>query len=281
MAAAGRGELIVCCCAHRKEDTAFLALLGGVARLVPGSLIEFREGISKTVTEIRRATVLVLEDGVFDDGGPDRAVLFVASLESTVLFLCKGTALLAARLFKDGAAVGKGRAHFAGEVCLCVGVVLLVRVGEVGAKAVGCELENRGEGGTPSPILEVDGGAIVECELGVLEDGFPIANAPLKRGEGGRRREERTHGVAPSDEHLGLLLGPLFALFLLLDDEAAVVCDFAKLALAFWHGRGQGEAGVVAKGARGDETGGRGEGERDATLLEGGRGRGGHGSETR
>ena len=63
MAAAGRGELIVCCCAHRKEDTVVIALLGGVVRLVPGSLIEFSEGISKTVTEIRRVTVLLLGMG--------------------------------------------------------------------------------------------------------------------------------------------------------------------------------------------------------------------------
>lgn len=105
MATARTGELIVRCCAHRKEDTAFLALLGRIARLVSCSLIEFREGISKTVTEIRRATVLLLEDRVFDDSSPDRAVLLVASFESTVLFFGKRPALLAARLFEDGTAV--------------------------------------------------------------------------------------------------------------------------------------------------------------------------------
>ena len=71
------------------KDTAILALLGGVARLVPGNLIEFRKGISKTVTEIRRVMVLLLEDGAFDDGSPDRAVLLVASFESTVFLKMK------------------------------------------------------------------------------------------------------------------------------------------------------------------------------------------------
>ena len=75
-------------------------LLRAVVRLVPGSLIEFSEGISKTVTEIRQVTVLLLEDGAFDDGSPDRAVLLVASFENTVFFFGKGTTLLAGCLSK-------------------------------------------------------------------------------------------------------------------------------------------------------------------------------------
>lgn len=83
-----------------------------------------------------------------------------------------------------------------------------------------------------------------------------------------------TYRVAAVDEHLGLLLGPLFAL-LLLDDEAVVcgvVCDPAHLALAFGHGVGDGC--VVAEVPGGDETGGRGEGEGDAAMFWGGEGHG-------
>ena len=58
MVAAGRGELTICCCTHRKEDTALLMHLERVARLVPSSLIEFREDILKMVTEVHRATIL-------------------------------------------------------------------------------------------------------------------------------------------------------------------------------------------------------------------------------
>ena len=114
-----------------------MLLLWGVARLVARGLVELGEGVAEAVAEVGGATVLLLEDGVLDDGGPYGAVLFVAGLEGAVLFLCKGTTLLGAGLFKDGAAVWEGGADLAGEVGLCVGVVLLVRVGKVGAKAVG------------------------------------------------------------------------------------------------------------------------------------------------
>lgn len=35
--------------------------------------------------------------------------------------------------------------------------------------------------GRYAPVLEVDGGAIVKLELWVLEDGLPVADAPLRR----------------------------------------------------------------------------------------------------
>lgn len=34
-------------------------------------------------------------------------------------------------------------------------------------------------GGRDVPVLEVDRGTIVKPELGVFEDGFPVADAPL------------------------------------------------------------------------------------------------------
>ena len=69
-------------------------LLWGVAWLVARSLVELREGVAEAVAEVGRAAVLLLEDGVLDDGGPYGAVLLVAGLESAVLLLGKGAALL-------------------------------------------------------------------------------------------------------------------------------------------------------------------------------------------
>lgn len=129
--------MIVCCCAEGELDSPISLLLGGVARLVAGSLVELREGVAEAVAEVGGAAVLLLEDGILDDGGPYGAVLLVASLEGAVLLLGKGTPLLGAGLFEDGAAVWEGGADLAGEMGLCVGVVLLVRVGEVGTKAGG------------------------------------------------------------------------------------------------------------------------------------------------
>ena len=54
--------------------------------------------------------VLLLEDWIFDDGGPHGAVFIVASFESTVLLLGEGATLLAARLLKDGGSVWPGGA---------------------------------------------------------------------------------------------------------------------------------------------------------------------------
>ena len=112
-------------------------LLWGVAWFVARSLVEFREGVAEAVAEVGGAAVLLLEDGVLDDGGPYRAMLLVAGFEGAVLVFGEGTTLLGAGLFKDGAAVWEGGADLAGEMGLCVGIVLLVRVGEVGAEPVG------------------------------------------------------------------------------------------------------------------------------------------------
>lgn len=83
--------MIVRCCTYR---TGVLLLLWGVAWLVSGSLVELREGVAEAVAEICRAAVLLLEDGVLDDGGPYSAVPFVAGLEGAVLLFGKGTTLL-------------------------------------------------------------------------------------------------------------------------------------------------------------------------------------------
>lgn len=129
------GELIVCCRADGELESAVPLLLGGVTRLVACGLVELREGVTEAIAEVCGATILLLEDGVLDDGGPYGAVPLVAGLEGAVFFLGKGPTLLGAGLFEDGTAVWEGGSDLAGEMGLCVGVMLLVRVGEVGAKA--------------------------------------------------------------------------------------------------------------------------------------------------
>jgi len=109
--------------------------LGRVAWLVSGRLVEVRESVAEPVAEVGGAAILFLEDRVFDDGGPDGAVLIVAGFEGTVLLLGEGTALLATRLLKDGRSVWERRANFGGKVGLGVRVVLFVRVREVSAEA--------------------------------------------------------------------------------------------------------------------------------------------------
>ena len=54
---------------------------------------------------LSRLAILLLEDGVLDDGGPNGAVLVVAGFECVVLFLGEGPSLLATRLLKDGRSV--------------------------------------------------------------------------------------------------------------------------------------------------------------------------------
>lgn len=106
-----------------------------VAWFVSGGLVEIGESVAEPVTEIRGAAVLLLEDGIFDDGSPDGAVLVVASFERAVLLLSEGTTFLTTRLLEDGRSVREGRADFRGEVGLGVRVVLLVRVWKVCAEA--------------------------------------------------------------------------------------------------------------------------------------------------
>lgn len=147
---AGGGELVVGGRTEGGGDDGLLAFLGGVAGLVAGSLVEVGEGVSKAVAEIGGATVLVLEDGILDDGGPDGAVLLVASSERTVLVFGERTTFLAAGLFEDGATVWEGGTDLAGEMGLGVGIVFLVCIGEVGTEAgrVGERREQRKGVGT-------------------------------------------------------------------------------------------------------------------------------------
>lgn len=78
---------------------------------------------------------MLLEDWVFDYGCPNGAMLIVTGLEGTVFFLGKWTALLATRLLEDGCTIRESRADFGGEMCLGVGIVLLIRVGEISTEA--------------------------------------------------------------------------------------------------------------------------------------------------
>ena len=110
-------------------------LLRRVAWFVSGCLVEVGESVAEPVTEVGGTAILLLEDGVLDDGGPNGAVLVVARLERAVLLLGEGPSLLATRLLKDGRSVWQGRADFGGKVGLGVRIVLFVRVREVSAEA--------------------------------------------------------------------------------------------------------------------------------------------------
>ena len=169
----GGRKLIVCCCADGEMDTALLLLLWGVAWLVARSLIELREGVAEAVAEVGGAAVLLLEDGVLDDGSPYRAVLLVAGLEGAVLLLGEGTALLGPGLFKDGAAVWEGGADLAGEMRLCVGIVLLVRVGKVGAEPGGDERRSA-EGRATHRSLRSTGERLSNLSFGSLRMAFQL-----------------------------------------------------------------------------------------------------------
>ena len=63
----------------------------------------------------------------------------------------------------------------------------------------------------------------------------------------------RTYRVAAVDEHLGLLLGPLFALLLVYDEGVVAPARLPAV--------GHGDGGVVAECPGGYEAGGGGEGE--------------------
>ena len=114
-------------------------LLCRVAWLVSRSLVEVGECVAEPVTKVSGAAVLLLEDWVFDYGCPNGAMLVVTGLEGTVLFLGKWAALLTTRLLKDGCTIRESRADFGGEMGLSIGVVLLIRVGEVSTEAGGAD----------------------------------------------------------------------------------------------------------------------------------------------
>src|SRR6266436_2529258 len=108
-----------------------------VAWLVSCRLVEIGESVAEAVAQIGGAAVLLLEDWVFDDGGPNSAVLIVTGLEGTVLLFGEGATLLAARLLKDGGSIWQGGADLGRKVCFSIWIVLLVRVREVSAEAGG------------------------------------------------------------------------------------------------------------------------------------------------
>jgi hypothetical protein len=110
-------------------------LLCRVAWLISSRLVEVGESVAEAVAEVRGAAVLLLEDWVFDNGGPNGAVFIISGLESTVLLLSERATLLAARLLEDGGSIRQGGADFGRKVGLCVWVVLLIRIREVSAEA--------------------------------------------------------------------------------------------------------------------------------------------------
>jgi hypothetical protein len=114
-----------------------------VTWLISGRLVEIRESVAEPVAEVRGAAVLLLENWVFDDGGPNGAVLIVASFEGTVLLLGEGATFLAACLLEDGGSVWQCGADFGRKVGLGIWIMLLIRVREVSAEAGGLGL---GEG---------------------------------------------------------------------------------------------------------------------------------------
>lgn len=102
-----------------------------VAWFISSCLVKIGKGVAKPVAEICGAAVLLLEDWVFDDGGPNGAVLIVTGFEGTVLLLSERATLLAARLLEDGCSIWQGRTNFGRKVGLGVWIMLLVRVREV------------------------------------------------------------------------------------------------------------------------------------------------------
>lgn len=112
-------------------------LLCRVAWLISSRLVEVGESVAEAVAEVRGAAVLLLEDWVFDNGGPNGAVFIVAGFEGTVLLLGERATLLAARLLEDGGSVWQGGADFGREMGLGVWIVLLIRIREVSAEAGG------------------------------------------------------------------------------------------------------------------------------------------------
>ena len=115
-------------------------LLCGVAWLVSGSLVEVGECVAEPVTKVSGAAVLLLEDWVFDNGGPNSAVFIVAGFEGTVLLLGERATLFAARLLEDGGSIWQGGADFGRKMGLGVWIVLLIRIREVRAEAGGLVL---------------------------------------------------------------------------------------------------------------------------------------------
>ena len=112
-------------------------LLRRVAGLISSRLVEVGESVAEPVAEVRGAPVLLLEDWVFDNSGPNGAVLIVTGFEGTVLLLGKRATLLTASLLEDGGSIWQGGADFGRKVGLGVWIVLLIRVREVSAEARG------------------------------------------------------------------------------------------------------------------------------------------------
>jgi hypothetical protein len=112
-------------------------LLRRVAGLISSRLVEVGESVAEPVAEVRGAPVLLLEDWVFDNGGPNGAMLIVTGFEGTVLLLGKRATLLAACLLEDGGSIWQGGADFGRKVSLGVWIVLFIRVREVSAEARG------------------------------------------------------------------------------------------------------------------------------------------------
>lgn len=76
-------------------------LLRHVSRFVPGGLIQLRERIAESISQVCRSPTLLLEYRVLDDRRPDGAVLLISSLERTVFVFSEWAAFLAAGLLEE------------------------------------------------------------------------------------------------------------------------------------------------------------------------------------
>lgn len=90
-------------------------------------------------------------------------MFLIARLECAVFGLCKRAASLTSGFFEKGGPVRQCRADLAAQMCAGIGVVYLVRVGEVCAESV----------------FEINRRPVMKAERGILEYGLPVANAML------------------------------------------------------------------------------------------------------
>jgi hypothetical protein len=74
--------------------------VGVVSRFITSSLIQLGKSIPEPVSKIGRTAVLLLKDGILDDGCPDCTVFLIAGLERPILFLSKGTSAFTPGLFE-------------------------------------------------------------------------------------------------------------------------------------------------------------------------------------
>lgn len=115
-------------------------------------------------------------------------MFFVTETQRLVFLGGERAAFLGTRLFENGGAVWKERSDTRGQVGLCVWIVEAVSIWEVSPESEWCNVymvsafvptEGRIAPRRDAPIFKINGGASLKLELGVVENGLPIAYSPL------------------------------------------------------------------------------------------------------